>query len=588
MEDQLKFDRECLEAVKTLGKTLGQLSLYKVGHPAVTEALKNAEGHLAQAMGQTEQGDLLLAIDQDKLISNGRIIGATASLPSHFNAFYNRFKLNSLTFKTGLSVDELASFCELYSSRPDSPAAAKPKEYLEGRGVTHIVLNEAVYTKKGEEALLRAMAEKSLDETIRILVGNAINDPKKYDLVYSKVTELIRTDIEKRVEEVAGPLRRERNLLKNEQSRTQHVLTGMAEGVVIVDEEGRVLMMNPAAEDIYGASLSQVAGLPLGQKAGESHLVTLASEIDTPGDRPIKAEISSQAIDETRRTIKSATAVVQNESGKVVGMVSTLTDVAKHKEIQKKEREFIAHVTHELRAPLASIKAALDIIQEESTGTMPEEQGRMLKTAISNSDRLELLINGILDFSKIESGQMTVYPKPCEPAHMAQEAADGMKPWALKRQIEIVMALEPSLPIVMADWQRTIQVMVNLISNAIKFSPKAGKITIGVSRAYNGKDRSVRFSVKDMGPGIPASEHNKIFEKFVQIASGEMHVGGTGLGLAIAKALIHLQNGKLWLESEPGKGATFIFSLPAQEDKEVIPLPVKAPKPWWKHLLGID
>lgn len=588
MEDQLKFDRECLEAVKTLGKTLGQLSLYKVGHPAVTEALKNAEGHLSQALAQTEQGELLLSIDQDKLISNGRIIGNTASLPSHFGAFYNRFKLNSLTFKSGLSVDELAAFCELYSSRPDSPAAAKPKEYLDGKGVSHIVLNEAVYTKKGEEALLRAMAEKSLDETIRILVGNAINDPKKYDLVYSKVTELIRTDIEKRVEEVAGPLRRERNLLKNEQARTQHVISGMAEGVVIVDDEGRVLMMNPAAEDIYGASLSQVAGLPLGQKAGDEHLVTLASEIDTPGDRPIKAEITSQAIDETRRTIKSATAVVQNESGKVVGMVASLTDVAKHKEIQKKEREFIAHVTHELRAPLASIKAALDIIQEESTGTMPAEQGRMLKTAISNSDRLELLINGILDFSKIESGQMTVYPKPCEPDRLAQDAVDGMKPWAQKRQIELVMSVEPSLPIILADWQRTIQVLVNLLSNAIKFSPKSGKITVSLSRFSDGKERSVRFAVKDTGPGIPASEHKKIFEKFVQIAAGEMHVGGTGLGLAIAKALIHMQNGKLWLESEAGKGATFIFSLPIQEDKETTIPPVLPRKPWWKQILGLD
>ena len=587
ISDKTQFDRDSLEALKALSKTLGQMNLYKLGHPAVSATLATAFELLTGTLARTE-GELAYSIDVDKLVANGRIVGSIESLPSAITTVFNRFKLNSLTFKTGLPTAELAVFCELAASRPDS-ISGDPQEYLVGKGVAHIVFAEALYTKSGEEGLNRALEQKSLEETIRALVSNSVSNQKQYSKVVTKVMELLQEDIQKRVEEVVAPLRTEKNILQNEQARTQTVLENMAEGVVVVDEQGKVLMMNPAAEEIYGTKLAEVAGHPLAERAGEQHVVSLASEISTPGDRAIKTDVSVQGVEDTKRTVKASSALVQNEAGKVVGMVSTLTDVSKQKELQKMEREFVAHVTHELRAPLSSIKAALDILTEEFHGKMQEDEERMLRAAVTNSDRLENLINGILDFSKIEAGQMTVYPKPTNAEAIGREAVESLKAWAIRKKLNLSLSAEADVPEVVADHGRTVQVLINLISNAIKFTPAGGSITIKIARAQGTREKWLQYSVTDTGSGIPASEHKKVFEKFVQIASGEMHVGGTGLGLSIAKALVHLQGGKMWLESEAGKGATFSFTLPY-----VVPVgaaPISAPaekKPWWKEFLGLD
>jgi PAS domain S-box-containing protein len=358
----------------------------------------------------------------------------------------------------------------------------------------------------------------------------------------------------------------------------------------MVDEQGKILMMNPAAEQIYGAPLSQLAGQHLSAKAGEQHLVTLASEINTPNDRAIKPDVAVTGEADTKKTIRASGAVVQNQEGKVVGVVASLTDVSKQKELQRMQRDFIAHVTHELRAPLSSIRAALEILEGEVRGKIKEDETRMLTTALKNSDRLAELINSILDFSKIESGQMQVYPKPADADKIARDAVDSLGPWAAKKRINLSMAAEPNLPTVLSDHQRTVQVLVNLLSNAIKFTPVGGSIRVRVDAAPEGatREKFVQYSVTDSGPGIAKADQKKIFEKFVQIAAGEMHVGGTGLGLAIAKALIHLQGGKMWVESDVGKGATFAFTLPVPAADKPIGEPVaRTAVPWWKRLLGL-
>ena len=389
------------------------------------------------------------------------------------------------------------------------------------------------------------------------------------------------------------PLKREKKTVENEAVRTTNVISNMVEGVVVVDDQGKILMMNPAAEQIYGSALSQTAGKGLAEKVSDQFIVTMASEISTPNDRDVSREVKVSGADETRRTLKASSAVVQTEAGKIVGMVTALPDAVKHKELQKMQRDFIAHVTHELRAPLSSIRAALEIIQGEFGAKMEDEETRMLTTALKNSDRLADMINSILDFSKLESGQMTVYPKPCEPGVIAQEAVDSLQPWAQKKRITLVLEAPGGLPSVESDAPRTIQVLVNILSNALKFTPAGGRITVKLARRLEGNKTFVEFSVADTGPGIPKSEQSRVFEKFVQIAAGETHIGGTGLGLSIAKALVHLQKGKMWLESEPGQGATFLFTLPVQTTQTDGAISARlqagraATSPWWKKMLGL-
>jgi PAS domain S-box-containing protein len=585
------LDKRSVEVLKAFGKTLGQMSLYKIGHPAVAATLKIAEEQLVAVLSQAPNGDLMYSFDGDKLIANGRIVGAISQLPTSVTSFFTRFKLASMTFKAGVTTSELAALCELAATRPDAAVVSDPQAYIVSKGISHVVFSEAVYQKMSEEALLAAIEQRSLDEVVQAMIGTAISDPKQQRKAYERVTKLLEEDIQKRIDEIVKPLQAEKTQVANESVRAQGVLQNMVEGVVMVDEQGKILMMNPAAEQVYGASLAQLAGQHLAAKTGEEHLVTLAAEIATPRDRAISPEMAVTGDEETKRTIKAAGAVVQNQDGKVVGVVASLTDVSKQKELQKMQRDFIAHVTHELRAPLSSIRAALEILEGEVRGKIKEDETRMLTTALKNSDRLAELINSILDFSKIESGQMQVYPKPTEAERIAREGTDSLAAWASKKRINLTLEAAPSLPVVIADHQRTVQVLINLLSNAIKFTPVGGRISVRVAEAPKGQtnERFVEFAVQDSGSGIPKADQKKIFEKFVQIAAGEMHVGGTGLGLAIAKALVHLQGGKMWVDSEQGKGATFFFTIPVAGAENKTPAPVvpAAPLPWWKKLLGL-
>lgn len=629
------LEKQTLEALKAIGKALGQMALYKVGHPAVIATIATAHENLAAALALSSSGELAVGIDQDKLILNARVVGSLSQLPASLANLFKRFKLTSLSFKTGLSADELVAFCELAAMRPDSPAAADPKGWLAGRSAFNIVFNEAVYLKAGDKAagpgagggegqgagdgqagegagpgagagdggaaaaqaaiqgISDAIAGGSLERTMMALVEKAVPDPVLRKKVIEQVMKLLEQDIAKRVEEVTVPLKREKKTLENEAKRTDSVLSNMVEGVVVVDDQGKILMMNPAAEQIYGQTLAQSAGKPIGDKPSEQFIVTMANELTTPADRDIAGDVKLQGAADTQRTLRASSAVVKTEEGKVVGMVSALPDATKHKELQRMQRDFVAHVTHELRAPLSSIRAALEILQGQFASKIEEDETRMLNTALKNSDRLAEMINSILDFSKIESGQMEVFTKPTEAAKIASDAVDSLQPWAQKKRISLTLSAPEGLPLVAADAPRTVQVIVNLLSNSIKFTPAGGKITVSVAKRAEGNQGFVQYSVKDTGPGIPKSEQAKVFEKFVQIAAGETHVGGTGLGLSIAKALVHLQKGKMWIESEPGQGADFLFTLPVHVAESVeasyvrTKAPPPKPAPWWKKLLGL-
>ncbi|NNN04295.1 MAG: PAS domain S-box protein [Elusimicrobia bacterium] len=602
------LEKQCLEAMKAIGKALGQMALYKVGHPAVAATIDSALSNLQSAIALTPKGELVVGVDAEKLIANGRVVGSTAQVPNSVLNLYNRYKLSSLSFRAGLEHGDVAALCELAAARADATITSDPKGYLAARGVTHVALSEAVYTKatkKVEEeagaaggdddldaqigGISDALSSGSLEKTLMALVEKAVPDPVLRAKVIARVLKLLESDIARRVDEVVQPLRKEKKIVENDAARATHVISNMVEGVVVVDEKGKILMMNPTAEQIYGESLAQAAGKTITGKASDEFVVTLASEIETPNDRDVSKDVKTQGAEDTQRTLRASSALVKTEAGKVVGMVTALPDATKHRELQKVQRDFIAHVTHELRAPLSSIRAALEILDTDYRPNMVADEAKMLAAAIKNSDRLADMVNSILDFSKIESGQMTVHPRECGAAEIAKEAVDSLLPWAQKKKVTLSLVPPPALPPVAADAPRTVQVLVNLLSNALKFTPAGGRIDVALApRAENGINY-VELRVSDTGPGIPKAEQGRIFEKFVQIASGETHVGGTGLGLSIAKALVHLQKGRMWIDSDVGKGAHFFFTLPVYiAGAADVPARAKpSAQPWWKSLFGL-
>jgi signal transduction histidine kinase len=254
--------------------------------------------------------------------------------------------------------------------------------------------------------------------------------------------------------------------------------------------------------------------------------------------------------------------------GQIVGFLRVAKDITEKKrferrlkELDKMKSDFVSNVSHELRTPLTSIKGSVDNMLDGLTGALNEKQVRYLSRIKSNTDRLARLINDLLDLSRIESGRLEVRPTTLPLTALAAEVAEYLKPLAAEKLIRIEVPAPDSSVTAWADRDKITQVLMNLIGNAVKFTPEDGKVTVAIEK--NGNDW-VQISVADTGPGILPEERNKIFAKFYQIMD-QHRPKGSGLGLAISKALVEMHGGEIWVESEVGKGSKFSFTLPAQQ-----------------------
>jgi signal transduction histidine kinase len=230
----------------------------------------------------------------------------------------------------------------------------------------------------------------------------------------------------------------------------------------------------------------------------------------------------------------------------------------KLEQINHLKNEFISMVSHELRTPLTTIKGFVSIVLNEETGPLNDQQRRFLETSDRAIDRLTLLVSDLLDISRIEAGQIKMQLRPVALHDVCQRVATGFAPQVKAQNLTLTLQVPENLPLVMADPDRLGQVLDNLISNALKFTSRGG---LTISAADKGDYAMV--SVKDTGAGIPKEEQEKIFDKFYQAKTGKGFPSkGTGLGLAIVRSIIDSHRGKVWVESEPGKGADFRFILP--------------------------
>jgi signal transduction histidine kinase len=231
------------------------------------------------------------------------------------------------------------------------------------------------------------------------------------------------------------------------------------------------------------------------------------------------------------------------------------------KELDQMKSDFVSHFSHELRTPLTAIKGAVDLVLREVPGPLTEKQMHYLTRVRSNTQHLAGLINDLLDLSKIESGKSEVKFRLVSLGGLMHEVVESLRPVAAEKVIALESTIsEPSI-LVWADRDKVNQVLMNLIGNAIKFTPAQGRIAVSALRNDNGNGQ---VSVSDTGPGVPPDEKEKVFDKFYQIAQvGGARPKGTGLGLAICKALVELHGGKIWVESEPHAGSIFNFTLPA-------------------------
>ena len=359
-------------------------------------------------------------------------------------------------------------------------------------------------------------------------------------------------------------LGREEQLRKSQQRLALHIQrTPLA--VIEWNTNFEVVDWNPAAEKIFGYSRSEA----MGQHAFDLIEPESARKQVSGCWRELLTNNGGLHNINDNNTKDGRTILCEwyntpliDENGKVIGVASMTRDITERSRLEKIKNEFVSVVSHELRTPLTSIKGSLGLILGNAVKHDAEKTQELLEIANNNTHRLLSLINEILDIEKIESGQLEFNFESFDPMQMIEQAVTANAGYAIQFEVTLEITQRLKDTHVYADYERIMQVLNNLISNAIKFSPKGEKVGLSVMQ----QDGRVQICVTDHGPGIADDFRSKVFEKFTQQdTSNTRGVGGTGLGLSIAKGIVEHHNGTLDFKSEMGSGTTFYFDLPEKQ-----------------------
>jgi len=251
---------------------------------------------------------------------------------------------------------------------------------------------------------------------------------------------------------------------------------------------------------------------------------------------------------------------VEERTQELTTALSRLDEQTRELEAASRHKsEFLANMSHELRTPLNAISGFSQVLRKELYGEINEKQAEYLDDVLASARDLLSLIDDVLDLSKVEAGQIELQVVPFSLPAAVERGVVIVRERAAKEGVRISISSDPGIDTVIGDERRVRQVILNLLSNAVKFTPAGGTVDVAVARL----DGEVRVSVSDSGPGIAPEDHDRIFEEFQQAAAGKEQREGTGLGLALSKRLVELHDGRIWVESQPGKGSRFVFTLPA-------------------------
>ncbi len=411
--------------------------------------------------------------------------------------------------------------------------------------------------------------ETRLVEAAAAQLGNALNNADLYRLIREQAERL-------------GAMLRTQQI---EAAKHQAILEGIADGVMVADANGRVILFNVAAERILAVSRTEALGrfqediLGLYGNMARDWMTQIEAWHENPESYG-PDEFLAQRLEVERRVVSVHLSPVISPSQEFLGVVSVFRDITAEVEADRAKSEFVSTVSHELRTPMTSIKGYVDLLLMGSAGELGELQTNFLKTVKSNADRLTSLVNDLLDISRIETGRIELNLKPVNVGELIEQVNEMLKPKAEEKNIDLFSVVPSALPKVLGDPARLTQILTNLVGNAYKYTPSGGKVGV---YAYV-RDGATYVAVADTGIGISKENQKKIFDRFFRVDDPQVHeVSGTGLGLAITVSLIQLHGGELGLESELGKGSVFYFTLPLSEgepDHDVGILPPRlAPLP---------
>ncbi len=339
---------------------------------------------------------------------------------------------------------------------------------------------------------------------------------------------------------------------EEERGRLTAILTSTADLVIATDAQGRILLVNPAAAQVFGIDLESAAGRPFQEVLTHPGLRKVFQRA-AGSDQPITDELT---LEEPPVTFYVSISPVRSTAGATLGHVAVMQDISYLKELDQMKSEFVSTVSHDLKTPLTAIRGFADLIR--MTGSLDDQQRQFIQRIKEITAEMTDMITDLLDMGKIEAG-IELQQVPCDLIRLAEDVLLSLEPRAREKEITVETEWPDDLPPVVGDPDRLKQVLMNLVGNAIKYTPEGGHVWVRLLP----EDGRIIASVQDTGYGIAKRDQKQLFQKFYRVRSDETaHIEGTGLGLAIARSIVERHGGRIWVESEPGKGSTFSFTLP--------------------------
>jgi PAS domain S-box-containing protein len=423
-------------------------------------------------------------------------------------------------------------------------------------GILDVQSDELNAFDPDDVAILQALGDQ---------VAIAINNARLFkELEEHKAT--LEERVRERTEELASALRHQ----EIEADKTRTIVESIADGVIVFDANHKVIMVNPTAERMLNLPVPIVWGQDLrdlieetdeafGREATLTILTVLSALISSRERLEAGEPLTQTRFQIGERTIAASfTSVALTDEGPF-NVVAVFRDITKEAEIDRMKSEFLSMAAHELRAPMTSIKGYGDMLLLGLAGEYNERQKQFLDTIKANVDRVLEIVNEFSDVSRLESGALKLDAKPLDIDNLISEVIVSLQPQIKAKEINLTVEVPPDLPQVWGDRTRIIQILTNLVTNAYKYTPEGGQIAITTQRV----DDSVQVNVADTGIGVAPQDQEKLFTRFFRADHpGVRRVAGTGLGLSITKSIVQMHGGRIWVESQLGKGSTFSFTLP--------------------------
>lgn len=348
-------------------------------------------------------------------------------------------------------------------------------------------------------------------------------------------------------------------LLRKQKQNAQAIIFGIRDAVLVVDPGHCLVIANQAAETLFGFQFDSSQLRPASEVVRHPELLALMDKSRQNRIPHVRHELTVERNGESA-VLDCILSCVTDDKDQLTGIVAVLHDVTREKEVSRMKNDFVSHVSHELKTPLASINAYAEMLVDGEAKD-PQTLQQFCSVIQTQAQRLNRLIEDILNISRIESGLVKINKQPISLSMVIHDAVEMIRSFAQEKNITVHTPPSIIFDQVYADKDMMTQVVINLLSNAVKYTPKQGEVTVACE--VNDSDRVVRVQVTDTGVGIPPEDLPRLFEKFYRVEANKKMAKGTGLGLNLVKQMVEkVHLGKVFVHSTPGQGSTFGFEMP--------------------------